>query len=83
MSFSVRKQYDPSENPEVRAIRWNPGDPLETGHLVGWLMASGAGFCHPSGIGDTTTLAIKTPDGEILAEPGDWTAGTAQEGPAR
>ena len=57
---------------EIEAAQWNPGDLLQAGEVVGWLMAHGADFHHPSGMGETTTLAIKTPEGEMLARPGWW-----------
>lgn len=67
-----REKGKPCQNLEVEAMRWEPGDLLKAGELVGWLMACGVDFYHPSGIGDTTTLAIKTPGGEITAFPRDW-----------
>lgn len=76
-NFSVRKEFDPSGEPGARAMRWDPGDdPLATGHLIGWLMAVGAEFSCLGGRGASTTLlAINTPDGQIIAEPGDWVIG--------
>jgi hypothetical protein len=56
----------------IEAMRWVPGDLVKAGELVGWLIAHGAGFHHPSGMGETTTLAIRTLEGEMLAQPGDW-----------
>jgi len=67
-----REKGNPGPSLEVEAMRWEPSDLLKAGLLVGWLMACGVDFYHPSGIGDTTTLAIKTPDGEVIADPGDW-----------
>ena len=56
----------------VEAKCWQPGDLERAGEVVGWLMACGADFHHPSGLGDTTTLAIQTLEGEMTAQPGDW-----------
>lgn len=56
----------------IDAMQWNPSDPAATGRLVGWLMASGADFHHPSGGGASTTLAIRTLEGDMLTQPGDW-----------
>ena len=53
-------------------MRWEPDDLEAAGTLVGWLMASGVEFNHPSGAGGTTTLAIHTLEGDMLANPGDW-----------
>jgi hypothetical protein len=58
----------------IEAWQWRPGDLLAAGEMVGLLLASGADFHHPSGMGDTTTLAIHTLEGEMLAQPGDWIA---------
>lgn len=79
MSFSIRTDYDPSGAPEIKAMRWEPGDPYALGCLVGALLAAGADFHHPDGYGASTTLAIKTPDGEIVAEPDDWILGNTQD----
>ena len=57
---------------EIEAVQWNPGDLGEAGILVGWLTRSGAEFSHPSGEGPTTTLAISTIEGVMVAQPGDW-----------
>lgn len=56
----------------ISAMQWQPGDLAAAGELVGWLMAAGCDFHHPSGGGDSTTLAIRTLEGEMLAQPGDW-----------
>ena len=56
----------------IDAWQWNPGDLLAAGTLVGVLLAAGADFHHPDGMGDATTLAIRTLEGEMLAQPGDW-----------
>ena len=56
----------------ISAMRWTPGDFGAAGALVGWLMGAGADFHHPSGGGSTTTLAIHTLEGDMLAQPGDW-----------
>ncbi len=56
----------------AEAARWQPGDPLRAGEVVGWLLAHFVDFDHQSGLGETTTLAIRTPEGEITARPGDW-----------
>src|ERR1019366_877115 len=56
----------------IEAWQWNPGDLAAAGAVVGVLLASGADFHHPSGDGETTTLAIATLEGEMLAKPGDW-----------
>src|SRR5271156_4180137 len=74
MSFTRYRQKDKPWNQlgEVDAMRWEPADLVKAGEMVGWLMAYRASFHHPSGRGGTTTLAVKTPDGEKTAEPGDW-----------
>jgi hypothetical protein len=56
----------------IEAMRWVPGDLVMAGELIGWLIAHGGDFRHPSGMGETTTLAIRTLEGEMLAQPGDW-----------
>jgi hypothetical protein len=57
----------------VEAVRWEPGDLEKAGEMIGWLLAGGADFHHPDGMGDTTTLAVRTPDGsKKVARPGDW-----------
>jgi len=56
----------------IEAARWMPDQFPEVGEVVGWLMAAGCDFHHPSGMGGTTTLAIRTLEGEMLAQPGDW-----------
>lgn len=54
----------------VDAMQWNPGFPGQTGAMVGWLLASGQGFTHPSGEGATTTIHL---DGDYRPlEPGGW-----------
>jgi hypothetical protein len=58
----------------MEAHRWEPGDVLRAAEMVGWLTVHGADFYHPSGMGATTTLAIRTPAGELVAQPGDWIA---------
>jgi hypothetical protein len=56
----------------VEAIQWRPDQYPDVGVTIGWLMANGVDFHHPSGTGDTTTLAIRTLEGEMVAQPGDW-----------
>jgi hypothetical protein len=57
----------------VEALRWEPGDLEKAGEMIGWLMAAGVDFNHPDGMGDTTTLAVRTPNGDKkVARPGDW-----------
>lgn len=56
----------------ISAMQWDPGDFAATGVLVGWLMGAGVDFHHPSGSGAATTLAIRTLEGDMLAQPGDW-----------
>jgi hypothetical protein len=56
----------------IEAMQWQPGDLEQAGYLVGWLMAHGADFHHPSGRGDTTTLAIRGTGDPMIANPGDW-----------
>lgn len=56
----------------IDAKRWDPSDLGNAGTVVGWLMGHGCDFHHPSGSGGTTTLAIRTLEGEMLAQPGDW-----------
>jgi len=56
----------------IMAIQWLPGDLGAAGACVGWLMAAGVDFHHPSGLGDSITLAIRTLEGEMVAQPGDW-----------
>ena len=64
----ARKERDVAE-----AHRWRPGNVAEAGMVIGWLMAQGVDFYHPSGIGATTRLAIRrTPEDTVIAEPGDW-----------
>lgn len=55
-----------------RAFVWQPGDLAAAGPVIGYLLAKGADFDHPSGTGATTTLRLHTPDGDLLAQPGDW-----------
>ncbi|WP_405968957.1 hypothetical protein OG613_49005 (plasmid) [Streptomyces sp. NBC_00015] len=55
-----------------RAFPWQPGDLVAAGKLIGFLMAQGAVFDHPSGTGATTTLRLRIPDGSLLARPGEW-----------
>jgi len=55
----------------IEAMQWDPSTP-DCGRVVGWLMGAGCDFYHPSGSGDSTTLAIRTLEGEMLAQPGDW-----------
>lgn len=57
---------------EYDAHQWNPGDLGTAGRVVGSLMARGVEFNHPSGSGATTTLAIHTLEGVMVAQPGDW-----------
>ncbi len=54
----------------VQAMRWVPGDLLQAGVMVGWLMSNGVTFRHPSGQGDTTTLLVDE-ESEPL-QPGGW-----------
>ena len=56
----------------VEAIQWNPGDLKQAGQVVRWLGAGGASFYHADGMGETTTLDIRTLEGEMTAQPGDW-----------
>ncbi len=56
----------------IDAVQWRPDQFPEVGVVIGWLMANGVDFHHPSGRGGTTTLAIRTLEGEMLAQPGDW-----------
>lgn len=56
----------------IEARRWEPASLLQAGAVVGWLKSHGADFRHPSGQGGTTTLAIRTLEGEMTANPGDW-----------
>jgi len=56
----------------IEAMRWTPDQFPEVGAVIGWLMAAGCDFRHPSGTGGTTTLAIRTLEGEMLTQPGDW-----------
>lgn len=55
-----------------RALVWQPGDLSAAGPVIGYLLAKGANFDHPSGTGATTTLRLRTPDGDLLARPGEW-----------
>ena len=57
---------------EYDAHQWQPGDLNMVGPLVGVLVANGVDFNHPSGSGGTTTLAIQTLEGAMVAQPGDW-----------
>lgn len=56
----------------AEAVKWDPADMEQAGAMIGWLMARGAEWNHPSGMGETTTLAIMTPEGEMTALRGDW-----------
>jgi hypothetical protein len=56
----------------IEAWQWTPGDLAAAGEITGILMASGTDFSCPGGMGETTTLAIATLEGEMLARPGDW-----------
>ncbi len=56
----------------IDAWQWLPGNLEAAGRLVGELLAAGADFHHPSGLGETTTLVIRTLEGEMVAQPGDW-----------
>lgn len=56
---------------DVTAMQWTPGDLAAAGATVGWLMATGVEFSHPSGSDATTTLRIHG-DGRHVAQPGDW-----------
>ena len=57
----------------IEAMRWEPAAFPEVGAVVGWLMANGCDFHHPSDFGGETTLAIRTLNGGAqLAQPGDW-----------
>jgi hypothetical protein len=56
----------------IDAWRWNPGDLEAAGEVVGTLLADGVDFRHPTGMGATTTLALPTLEGEMVAQPGDW-----------
>lgn len=57
---------------EITALQWNPGSLVDVARVVGPLLGEGVDFRHPSGEGATTTLLIDTPEGEQLAQPGDW-----------
>ncbi|MFD5814377.1 hypothetical protein [Streptomyces sp. NPDC127038] len=57
---------------EIAALQWNPGSMIDAGAIVGTLLGNGVRFRHPSGMGETTTLLLDTPEGEQLAQPGDW-----------
>lgn len=59
-----------------QAWRWDPSDMLAVGQLWAMLDHDGVIFGHPSGMGDTTTIAIPTDEGEAVARPGDWLART-------
>jgi hypothetical protein len=56
----------------IEAMQWDPGDLGNAGTVVGWLMAAGVDISHPSGQGSTTTIAISTLEGVMVANPGDW-----------
>ena len=56
----------------IEAMRWEPDRFPEVGAVVGWLMAAGCEIHHPTGLGSTTTLAIRTLEGDMIAQPGDW-----------
>ncbi|MFF9158353.1 hypothetical protein ACF1AB_39705 [Streptomyces sp. NPDC014846] len=55
-----------------RAFCWQPGNLAAAGALVGYLMANGTAFDHPSGTGATTLLRLRLPGGDLLAQPGQW-----------
>jgi hypothetical protein len=52
----------------IEAMEWDLTDPLKTGGVVGWLLGHGCDFYHR----DSSTLAIRTLEGEMWASPGDW-----------
>lgn len=54
----------------VEAMQWNPGDLVQAGVVIGWLMANSVSFHHPSGHGETTTIHLAG-DYRPLA-PGGW-----------
>jgi hypothetical protein len=54
----------------VQAWQWNPGNLAAAGEIVGFLMMGGVEFHHPSGTGETTTLAIGKD--EMVIQPGEW-----------
>ena len=56
----------------ISALRWEPGDLASAGFMVGWLLAHRCDFRHDSGSGETTTLDIRTLEGVMTAQPGDW-----------
>jgi hypothetical protein len=56
----------------IDAWRWEPGDLVQAGLVIGELLAAGVDSNHPDGMGGTTTLAIHTLEGVMTAEPGDW-----------
>ena len=56
----------------VEAERWEPASVLQAGSVIGWLLGHGADFRAPLGEGPTTTLAIRTLEGEMTVSPGDW-----------
>ncbi|MFJ5951384.1 hypothetical protein [Streptomyces noursei] len=53
-------------------FQWQPANLEATGRVIGTLMWDGIDFHHPSGTGATTTLLIRTLQGDLLAEPGHW-----------
>ncbi|MFD7861556.1 hypothetical protein [Streptomyces sp. NPDC059783] len=53
-------------------FQWQPADLAAIGRIISTLMRDGVDFHHPSGMGATTTLLIRTPQGDLLAEPGHW-----------
>ncbi|MER5372565.1 hypothetical protein [Streptomyces sp. NPDC002553] len=63
---------DPQATRYRHVVQWKPSDLARARMLIGTLVAEGIEFRHPSGTGDTTTLLLRTPQGDLLADPGDW-----------
>lgn len=70
--MSVRPRWFQRRPTRVLALQWRPDDPAAVGAMIGWLMAAGCEFRHPSGSGGATTLEIVTLEGPMLVAPGSW-----------
>lgn len=56
----------------IEAAQWLPGDLVAAGRVIGWLMAHNVDFFHETGRGKTTTIEIRTLEGVMTGDPGDW-----------
>lgn len=55
----------------IEAMQWLPSDLEAVGIMWAWVgLENGADFSH--GLGGKTTFIIKTLEGDMEAQPGDW-----------